>query len=137
MITTWEVSLKGKQFRWEYTEDGEPADCWSQVGTDLIPPKQALQQLNRMLSDLLMKNVTAETATQERQQLFKVFRSLNISDERCSELLSIPAPIRCRDCRKMSSDHYGIRCKDCHERFHASRRVRNLTKPYETGGMSQ
>ena len=140
MIEEQRINLNGRDYLWIYDPHERSAErSWSWVDerTYTTPGTGTIQAL----TDEFLKRDFAAMASQatksEKIRLFEILCSMGFPSTEAAKKLGISAPIKCRDCGRLTTDHYSdSRCARCHERFVGTSKSRNAGR-WSGTGMSQ
>ena len=140
MIEQQRIKLNGRDYLWVYDADEKSAErCWSWVDerTYTVPGTGIVQALTAAFLRRDFAAMASQATESENTRLFQILCSMGLPSTVAAEKLGISAPIKCRDCGRLTSDHYtDSRCARCHERFVGTSRSRNAGK-WSGTGMSQ
>jgi predicted Zn-ribbon and HTH transcriptional regulator len=140
MIKEQRINLNGRDYLWIYDPHEASAErSWSWVDecTYIAPGTGTCQALAAAFLRRDFAAMASQATESEKTRLFEILCSMGLPNTEAAEKLGISAPIKCRDCGRLTTDHYtDSRCPRCHERFVGTSRSRNAGK-WSGTGMSQ
>jgi predicted Zn-ribbon and HTH transcriptional regulator len=140
MIEQQQIKLNGRDYLWVYDPNVTSAErswSWIDERTYTIPAIGTCQDLTAVFLTRDFAAMASQANVSEKLRLFEILCSMGLPADEAAERLAISPPIRCRDCKRLTTDHYmDSRCPRCHERFVGASRSRNAGK-WRSGGMSQ